>query len=239
MGWTTPEVIRYVKTQLGHPKRCIELDNVNLSEALKRAVRYHSSKKPTLIHDFVEVLNGQQAYDLDALSKPFGKGIITVYEEPITSPQDVFNEFEYYRLRQPPYVDITELVMDQQYYKMLGATTGTNFDWEFINEHNRHILLFSPIPTRSFRASYVYDAEPAKIEQIRLNDQGWVVDYTLALVKESLARIRGKFDGLPSKDGPQVSTDWQDLLREGLEAQKDLKESLDASRGDWTPPLKR
>ncbi|MCG8435865.1 MAG: hypothetical protein MJA83_17720 [Gammaproteobacteria bacterium] len=242
MGWTTPEVIRYVKAQLGHPKRSVELDNTNFSEALKRAVRYYSTKKPTLRHDFVEILNGTQKYDFVALNKPFGKGVITVYEEPITSPQDVFNEFEYYRLRQPPYVDIAELVIDNQYYKMIGAVTGTApFDWEWLqdNSQNQAVLLVSPIPTRSHRASYVYDAEPANISEIRLNDQGWVVDYTLALAKEMLGRIRGKFQGIPSKDGPQVDTDWGELLSEAKEEKDALQESLWASRGDWTPPLKR
>ena len=238
MGWTTPEVIRYVKTQLGAPLRKLELDNTNLSESLKRSVRYYGTKKPTLKHDFINVLNGKQGYDFNILNKPFGSGVITVYEEPITSPQDVFNEFEFYRLRQPPYVDLSEIVVDQQYYKMIGALTGTSpFDWEWIED--QHILLISPIPTRAHRASYVYNLAPTKVEEVRLADQGWVVDYTLALTKEMLGRVRGKFQGVPSKDGPDVDTDWSSLLSEGLEAQEALREGLWETRGDWTPPLKR
>lgn len=234
MSWTSAEVRKFIRHMLGEPRRKVELDQAQISAALKRAVAYYSAKKPIIRKDFINVQQGVQAYDLEALGKNVGKGILNVYQEPITSPSAVFTEFEYYRLRQPPYVDMSELISDRLYYKEVGILTGTDFDWEF-DWHTKKILV-KPIPTRSFTLAYDYDHSPVTIEEVRLNDQGWVVDYTLALCKEMLARIRGKFQGVPGNDLP-VDTDASDLLSEGLEAQSNLKEKLMESRGDWTPPI--
>ncbi len=242
MGWTTPEVKQYIKAQLGHPKRKIELADSNFNQAIKRSVRYYSTKKPDLRKGRVTILNGGQKYDFLALNLPFGKGLTDVYPEPITSPQDVFNEFEYYRLRQPPYVDMGELLIDQIYYKEIGYLTGTHFHWEWIQFQDKEgtdqaVLLVSPIPSRTFIASYDFNFAPDRIEDVRLTDQGWVVDYALALTKEMLGRVRGKYQGVPGLK-LEINTDWSELLGEGLDAQSSLKESLEEARGDWTPPLR-
>lgn len=235
MAWTAAEVLKYVKASLGAPKRALELDDTQITQALRRAVRYWGTKKPSIRKDFLVINNGQQKYDLTALSKPFGKGLINVYQEPVTSPQSVFNEFEYYRLRQPPYVDITELVLDQIYYKEIGYVTGTQFQWEWIQDQS--VLLVAPIPSRTYNLGYDYVIEPGDIGDVLLNDQGWVVDYTLALTKQMLGMVRRKFKGVPGNE-LAVDTDGDDLVREGKEEQEALKEGLQGTVGAWTPPIK-
>lgn len=244
MGWTTAEVCKYIKSRLGFPKRAVELDASNYEEALQRALRQLSSYKPALRYQSFNIIQGQQRYNLnpvsasdpDGLDLPFGKGIVRVYDQPIVSPQAVFNEFEYYRLRQPPYVDMGELLIDQMYYKEIGILTGTQFDWEW--DQATGILLITPVPTRSRAASYQYNSELTKIEDANPADQGWIADYALAICKEMLGRVRGKFQGVPGTELP-LEMDHADLLSEASAEQERLLESLQLkSKASWTPPIK-
>lgn len=236
MGWTTAEVSKYVKARLGYPKRNVELAKCSIEEFLQRAIRQVSTWRPILRHGSFIIAEGIQGYNFTTLGKEFGKGLTDVYDEPITNPSAVFSEFEYYRLRQPPYVDMGELLMDQMYYKEIGHLTGTNFDWQW--DQPTTTLLITPKPTRTRGGAYVYNAEVSKIDELPGVDQGWVAEYTLALAKEALGRIRGKFQGVPGNDLP-VETDWAELLSEGLEAQERLLEGLkEKGKGAWVPPIK-
>jgi len=55
--------------------------------------------------------------------------------------------------------------------------------------------------------------------------QFWIKNYTLAVAKEILGRIRGKFNSLPIPDA-DVQMDAQDLLQEGKEEQQSLIQDL-------------
>lgn len=235
MGWTTQELSEHLKMMLGAPHRQVELTKENLDSAIKRSIRQLTSVKPIVKNGNFTINNGVQAYDFTALNKPFGKGILNVYDQPITQPSAVFTEFEYYRIRQPPYVDMGELILDQMYYKEIGYLTGTHFEWEW--DPDRTMLLVSPIPTRTRVAGYAYNADADTIEQVRPADQGWVVAYALAIAKEMLGRVRLKFKGVPGSELP-VDTDGSELVSEGVDAQKELVETLWKKRGDWTPPMK-
>jgi len=237
MAWTDAEVTSFVFAMLGAPQRKVELNPINITEALKVAVRTYASIKPIFRKGSVVINGGVQKYDFIALAKPYGKGLTNIYVQPITSPAAVFNEFEYYRLRQPPYVDMSELLTDRMYYKEIGNLTGTNFDWEWTQSGSTMaILLVSPIPTRTFTAAYDYNLSPSTMAEIPEYDQQWVANYALALCKEILGRVRGKYQGVPGNDLP-VTTDWQELLNEGREAQKDLLDTIKGTAGAWATPI--
>ncbi len=233
--WREPEVVAHILSSFGYPRRKVELDSSNIAESLKKAVRQYGSIKPRILLDTVTIFDGIQAYNLTTLAKPFGRGILDVVPAPITSPAAVFNEFEYYRLRQPPYVDMAELVTDRMYYKEIGLLTGTDFDWEW--DQVRTILLVRPIPSRTFTASYLYNNPPSKLEDVIEADQDWIVDYTQALCEKILGRVRGKFSGVPGNDLP-VTTDHESLLAEATASLAKLEEDLKATVGDWVPPVR-
>lgn len=235
MPWTSQEAQKFIMSKLGAPYRVVELSQDQLQEALKRSVRQLASVKPIFKYSTFNILSGVQGYNLTTLNKPFGSGITDLWDQPLTSPAGEFNEFEYYRLRQPPYVDMGEMLIDKIYYKEISMLTGTQFDWHW--DPDTTTILITPTPIRSRPASYQYNAGANLIEEVRPSDQGWVVDYALAIAKEMLARVRGKFQGVPGNELP-VNTDWSELLREGLEKQDALVESLVNNRGSWTPPIK-
>lgn len=238
MGWTTAEVQRYIKIRLGYPKRAVEIDKCNLLVAIQRAIRLLTTYKPVFRTQPFTINEGQQKYDLSptGLNLPYGKGLTRLFDSPIVQPQAVFNEFEYYRLRQPPYVDMGELLIDNMYYKEIGLLTGTQFDWEWVPDHTA--LMITPIPTRTRPAVYEYNAVVDTIDELSGADQGWVADYSLALAKEMLGRIRGKFQGVPGNELP-LNMDHSELLSEAQTEQERLLEALQAkSRAGWTPPIK-
>lgn len=248
MGWTTPEVCRHIKARLGFPKRAVELDKINYNEAIKRAVRAITTYKPVFKFGSFTITQGKQKYNLatpnspnpgdnpDGLSLPYGKGLTRLFDSPIIQPQAVFNEFEYYRLRQPPYVDMGELLIDNIYYKEIGLLTGTHFDWEWIPD--RTSIMLTPVPTRTRPGAYEYNDEAASIDELAPADQGWAVDYALAIAKEMLGRVRIKFQGVAGNELP-LEMDGASLLSEGLEAQSNMLEGLQLkARASWTPPIK-
>lgn len=235
MAWTTQQTIDYIKSQLGAPYRNVELKPENYMAVIKRALEQYAQAKPTLRTSFIYVQNGQNGYNLKDMGKPYGRGLLRGFQMPITSPAAVFTEYEYYRLRQPPYVDMSELVLDQMYYKEIGILTGTAFDWEWIQEST--MVLFTPIPNRTFTFAYEYAADPDKIEDLAPTGQSWCVDFALALSKEILGRIRGKFKGVPGND-MNAELDWSELLSESAAACEKKVEDLYKYRGDWTPPIK-
>lgn len=238
MAWTAAEVFKYVKTMLGHPFRAVELKKENYEEALQRALRKAATWKPVFKLQPFTITQGVQKYDLSALglNLPYGKGVTNLYDSPIERAQSVFSEFERYRIRQPPYVDMGELLMDQMYYKEIGNLTGTTFDWEWIPSAT--CIMVTPVPTRSRAAVYEYNAGAASIGDLSEADQGWVVDYTLALCKEMLGRVRGKFQGVSGNELP-LNMDHDSLLSEAQSEQERLLEALDSkSRASWVPPIK-
>jgi hypothetical protein len=233
MPWVEADAKKYILSQLGHPKRLIELDHSQVSEALKKAVKTYSSTRPVIKRDSFYIYQGVQAYNFTTLNKPYGKGVLSCIMAPITSPQAVLSEFEYYRLRQPPYVDLSELVTDKLYYKEVGLLTGSLFDWQW--EQDSTTMLVTPAPTRSARAAYEYNYDPQSITEVPTQYQDWCVDYALALTKQMLSRVRGKFKGVPGSE-LSVDTDSDALMQEATQEMQALKELLN-KRGDWTPPI--
>lgn len=241
MPYTSAEALAYIPRQLGAPNRRVELSPENLQDALRFALERYASIKPIFAMNFFPISMGVQGYNLGStgnnpLNLPYGNGVVRCFQQPITSPQAVFTEFEYFRLRQPPYVDMTELLVDQMYYKEIGLLTGTQWDWEWIPESS--MILITPGPTYQFNVAYEYTVPPTKIEQVPPYDQYWILKYAVRSAKQVLGRVRGKFQGVPGNDLP-INTDFQSLLSEGSDEElTKLEEELWKTRGDFTGPIK-
>ena len=234
--WTDASIEKHILSKLGYPYRKIELDNTNITEALKSALAKYGSKKPRIKNDRISINQGQQAYDFTALNKPYGSGILEVNPEPLYAPQGPYNEFnvQYNRFMGVYPYEIGDITMETMYAHEIQNVTGAAWDWEWDEASTK--LLITPIPSRSHFASYQYNDPPSLITEVHYPDQIWCVEYALAVAKEMLGRVRNKYQGVPGNDLP-VQTDGSDLLQEGLEAQEALETKLDESIGDWTPAI--
>jgi hypothetical protein len=84
----------------------------------------------------------------------------------------------------------------------------------------------------TYDCSYVYtwhvdpDNKPHGLQHVSNGDVDWFLRYVLAAVKEPLARIRGKFHGIPMPDGGEEDNDYSELSAEGREDREKLLEEI-------------
>lgn len=243
MSWTNATAKAHIKRMLGGSYRAVELKDTDGADddylgAIGMALAKLNSKIPNFKRGSFSVVESQNKYDFSAggLNKSYGRGVVEVTLEPLISPNDVFSEAEYFRVRQPPYIAAGDLVADKIYYKELGIIVGTDFDWKWFQAEE--ILMISPTPTRSCGASYIYRDSFETIEDVPGSRQSWVVDYSLALCKQIVGEVRGKFGGQIPGNELSVEVNGSDLKQEGRDEAESLLESLSKSRGHWTPPIK-
>lgn len=220
---------------LGYPTRRVELEQAQIDSVLLKAVSKYAQGMPCIKRSWIQGAVGRQSYNFTTLSKPYGKGVIAVYPEPIHSPQSPFNEFDYWRMRQPAHIEAGDLLNDKLYFKQLQQLTGTEFDWEW--DQGSATLLITPSPTRALRLAYEYEDDPTEITDIPVTGHDWVADYALALCKQIVGRVRNKFQGVPGNE-LSIQTDGAELISEGQQEQEKLEQKLEERRGDWTPPIR-
>jgi opacity protein-like surface antigen len=121
--------------------------------------------------------------------------------------------------------------------------------YHFNIEDNRYIKLF-PIPTRDYTLHYEYQLKSVANNPVKntiggitdmsnvpytnptyklINEPGkqWIRRYTLALAKEMLGSIRGKYQSIPIP-GSDTTLDYTRLLNEALSEKTSLIEELKA-----------
>lgn len=106
-------------------------------------------------------------------------------------------------------------------------------------DERRQRLYLTPEPVGKNRSSF-YGLIGAYVEKpVRdLVKEPWVYQYSLALTKITIARVRGKYAGTALFGGGTLN--YQDLLSEGLQEKEKLEASLyegTAGLGDAAPPM--
>jgi hypothetical protein len=88
-------------------------------------------------------------------------------------------------------------------------------------------------------AKYVTGLQNIPFKDIKYSDLNsmsryWIRMYTLALCKEMLGRVRSKFGSSIETPGGTLSLDGSDLISQGAEQQKDLKDALKTDLDKFT-----
>lgn len=229
---TNAELIAYVRTRLGDPVIDVELDNIQIQKAIDEALRLWGQHMPTEKIMSIDIVAGQQAYDLSGV--PGLRGITCLAEEPIDFNSSV--EFDIFRDRvwHLPVPNVTDIAIDTLYLNTLRYVGSTQFDWRY--EESTKMLYVSPIPSRSYKAFAIYTTSPTLEEAT--SKYNWVVEMTMALAKETLGYIRRKHgDKVPGRE-LEIPLDGATLIQEARETIKELMDKLDNVGGDWLPPLR-
>ena len=116
--------------------------------------------------------------------------------------------------------NVSQYLLMQQYLKQVKNVLGQMATWQLVN--NRYLHLF-PVPD---------SAEPVLVE-FRAFDpntvhhayKSWLQRYTLALSREILAGIRGKYATLPGPGGG-TRLNGTELMQQATQEKKDLIEEL-------------
>ena len=115
--------------------------------------------------------------------------------------------------------------------KMLAIRRDLKFD-----ERTQYLQMYpQPGASRFYGVSSCYLERPIR----DLIKEQWVYEYTVALTKITIARVRGKFGGVSLLGGGSLS--YTDLLQEGLTEKKELEQMLltgaAAGMGDADPAM--
>jgi hypothetical protein len=112
--------------------------------------------------------------------------------------------------------------------------TSSEPEWHTQWERDGGCYIYTDVPPGAdYLCSYTYswhvtpdnDADTG-MQFIPNGDVDWVLKYVTALVKEILARIRGKFHGITGPDGSVEDVDYSELSEEGRTEKEALIDDL-------------
>ena len=135
--------------------------------------------------------------------------------------------------------DLVSWYVLKEWLSMREKLLTQKFYWKFNEREQR--LFISPEPVRERNRAEFFAAIGTWLEKPvgDVMKEPWVHQYTLALTKISVARIRGKYQGTNLFGGG--TPNYNDLLSEGLTEKKDLEASLMETGtpgfGDAAPPM--
>lgn len=213
----------------------VELNDDQIDAAINQALGIYGTYKPIEKWATIDVIASQQKYDIPAGS--FGRGIIEVYtpdklRQPVSLDQ--FDVFKYHV--QYPNLSPGDFMMERVWWKAIRATAGSEEDWQVQNHHDGSASIYiNPIPSEGFTLTYIYVVDPT-LAEVPPTDDDWIQDYTLAICKEILGRIRSKFKGVQGAE-QAIDMDGEELRQEGSSERETMEEYL-TGRGQVVGPIR-
>lgn len=233
---TSDVIKRYVRRMLGEPVIEVEIENETIDEIIDQALGIYGTYKPVEKVGTINILSGQQKYDLTATE--VGKGIIEVFRpDAMRSPisLDQFDVFKYHT--HLPNLDPGDYYMERVWWKEVRMSAGSDDDWflDFNYDDGTAVFYVNPIPSSSYTLNYRYVVDPT-LAQIPASDDDLIKDYILALCKIVVGEIRSKFQGVEGAEG-SIVMNGEALKAEGKEEKQTFDDYL-ANRGQIIPPIR-
>jgi hypothetical protein len=234
---TEAALIRYIRERFGEPVIVCELeDEFHIKPAIEQALDIYASYKPVERIGSFTVLAAKQNYVFTEAQ--CGRGIIEFFKpdllrQPISLEQ--FDVFKYHT--HLPNLDPGDYFMERVWWEEVRRSAGSDDDWDFIQDPvtGGGTLYLNPIPSASFQAGFIFVKTPT-LNEVPATDDQWLRDYTLAICKEILGRIRGKFDGIDGQESA-LKMDAATLLSESKDDRERLEERLQ-KRGQIVAPIR-
>jgi hypothetical protein len=234
---TEASLIKYVRERLGEPVIVVELeDEFHIKAAISQALEIYGSYKPVERIGSFQVVIQKQNYVFT--SAQCGRGIMDLFKpdllrQPISLEQ--FDVFKYHT--HLPNLDPGDYFQERVWWEEVRRSAGSDDDWYFEPDpvNGGGTLYISPIPSGSYQVGFIYVKNPTLTEIPDTDDQ-WLRDYTLAICKEILGRIRSKYDGIDGQESA-LKMDGSVLLSESKEERDRLTERLQ-KRGQIVAPIR-
>lgn len=230
---TVGVVKNYVKTMLGVPVIVMEVLDEQLDTLINVSLEEYGRQRPIKKIQDLSLVVGQQAYVLTN----YGLGVIEVGEQDIlklsvdVSTYDIFryNQFEVMRS------DPGDYYAGKMWREEVKRAVGSDLDWWYVHDTHTLFVNVSTTTTQIQKIFYLYVDMPT-LTTIPQHDDMYIKKYTLALTKQVLGRIRGKFGGaIPGAEG-SITLDASELKAEGIAEQEALDSAL-SDIGDRLPPM--
>ena len=214
---TKAELEGILLSSLGSGRVDVELDPSHIDSAITMALLMFSVYAPVEYSINLTAADGQTKFDLTSLGSDVVITQVNRSGTSITPNIDPFS-FESY-ISQKGY-DIVDVAILQNYVETVNQTLGKEFQWRF-----EYPFLYLNKPLLAGEMLEVKYTKPYQsVEEVPIKYLPFFIRYAKAELKEILARIRGKYRGMPASEGT-VEMDYSDLLSEAqTEKQEALKE---------------
>jgi hypothetical protein len=231
----------WVTRKLGYPQVAVELHPCHLEDAIEDAKDWYLANKGLTTSVLLELQQGLSVYPY-----PDGAQAIIDVIPPGTSPTSLWGigvsegtgyypDGRYGAMGFPYGASaasysgggpISGIVQSDQYIEEAQRVLSADFDW-WVDEGARTIHV-SPIPRSGGPLGVVFTTRAFSTDQLNPLDYDLFKKYTLALAKEVLAQIRGKYSRVPGADGEQT-LNADKLAEEASAAMEKLTEELKGS----------
>lgn len=235
-----------IESRLGGKGVTVELEQDDYIECMKATLDCYNQRRPFTRHRKLNATVTQSRYELNPVDHPGLAGVIycqfiTRRGEP--SQVDPFDPFDSalagVSLGSGSGETYGELALRMSYSEDVMRVVDSEPDWHGDWEGAVYVL-YVDIARAHVLASYEWTGHYTPdqnantgMQLIPNGDVEWFVKYATACGKETLGRVRGKFQGITNSDGAQDPVDYQELLQEAQQEKERLEAELDRRR----PPL--
>jgi len=218
----------------------VEITGDMIQQCLKDAFTWWSVYRGLFREEIISLVENQTEYDLSTISPGVEKVVRIIPQQENWKVNATVLYPGFLDINLLPYgmagtmggmYPQTTITQALQTLKTNEYVLGTDFTWDFYYENvdeTTHIrtLRVMPAPRFSGNAIILYRVDPLDLTLSQLNskDLHFVRDYGLALAKEMLGRIWGKYDSLPAAGGDKSLN--KDLIGEAREDKAMLEEKL-------------
>lgn len=209
---TEADVLKYVKTQLGVSWVDVEVEKKDIQELIKmtldKLAPYYEGKRFVQASGKVIDLSNHHPLTIEKVYNTNNNELMSVQEYAFGGTGVILFD-----------TDMLQRIISYTSYRMLWDElkyqTGMNYkligDILYLDDYNDSVLIEMLV-----RPTVVSDVEDTSMYY------SWVKEYVLALTKEMLGRIRGKFN----VDGSPYSLDSAQLLSEAAAEKANLESQL-------------
>jgi hypothetical protein len=217
----------YVLAKLGYPAVLVELsESSHINTALTDALDIYNAFVGRENKLNVTMLSGQNRYILAEVGSRGVANVEFVRKTGTPLISDPLFGREYPRGQQ---LDFDQYQLGISFWETLMRSTGMEPDWIWKPDERALYLNIGQHEEVFAGGDYyitVTHYENLPVEQIPSNHHWWVKRYVLAVCKEILGRIRGKFGGQVPQPGGAVTLDGRELLEESKAEKEDLEEKV-------------
>lgn len=232
---TLDRIQSYALAKLGFPNVDVEIADLQFGEAWEKTLDEYNRWVPIEKNDVLTTVSStRNQYDLRALNKPYGRGLIDVR---IASKDKFFSPISGVFALGIPH-PISHLSPDQYDLALRYIFTSKKIyssepDWEW---EEPVLWLYAPTGFGGpFIAAYKYSQDVSAPEDLPQEDWSWVLDYHFNQVKEMVGEARGKHGTVPGPQGNPIR--GSEMVAEAQARQRELEAQMESKSYARTPPL--
>jgi len=230
----------WVRRRLGSSSVAVELETEDIRQCLLKTIVVYNRWRPQHAHSKLNIVSTQKKYEIDHPGLQGVSSVEFIRQSVVQGHVDPFDPYSVIRTPMTAGVGLTfgeyanQLMYQEDARRIVSTEPEWYGQWEPQTDGSSKYYLYIDVPaTTLYECSYKYtwhvtpdNQKLTGMQHIPNGDVDWVLQFTHALAKEPLARIRGKFHGIPMPDGGEEDNDYAELMEESRAETERLEEEL-------------